>query len=291
VASLLRTIATRIDDDVALRLTLIVLLLRPGGDDWLRAATWILAIAALVWAPLLRSRAVWLALAVATALRVVREWPLPDNHLYLLTYWCLAVGLSLTTPDPECTRRRSTRWLVGAAFACAVAWKVLLAPDFLDARFFRVTLLTDDRFTALARAVGGLSASELDDDRQVLTPLPPGVEVIDGPVLVEPPLLRGLARALTWGGVGLEALVAVAFLAAWPRWLRATRHALLITFCAVTYAIAPVAGFGWLLAAMGLAHTTSAEWRARLGYVAVFLLVLLYAEAHLVRVLLEWHLT
>jgi len=29
---------------------------------------------------------VWPALAVAAACRVVLEWPLPDNHIYLLAY-------------------------------------------------------------------------------------------------------------------------------------------------------------------------------------------------------------
>jgi len=286
-----RVIAHAISEhDVPLRLTLVLLLLRPPAHDGLRAVTAILVVLSLVFVPFLRSPVVWLALAGAAAGRVIVEWPLADNHLYLLAYWCLGIGLALGTTDPPHTLRRTSRWLIGTAFGCAIAWKALLAPDFLDARFFRVTLLTDDRFEALTRVVGGLSAAELDDDRQVLSPLPAGSEVVDGPVLVEPPALRTLAHALTWGGFGLEALVAAAFLASRPRWLPRVRHTALIAFCVVTYAIAPVGGFGWLLAAMGLAHTTSDQWPARAAYVATFLLILGYAEGHVVRALLEWRL-
>jgi len=290
VRKLLQTIAGRIDDDVPLRLTLVLLLLRPPSHDGLRVVTWILAVVALVYVPLLRSPVVWLLLAVTVASRVGLEWPLPDNHLYLLAYWCLAIGLALATADPAHTLRRTSRWLIGATFACAVAWKALFAPDFLDARFFRVTLLTDDRFTALTRAVGGLSAAQLDDDGQALSPLPAGTEVVDGPVLDEPGSLRALARGLTWSGIVLEALIALTFLASGTRWLPGVRHAVLIAFCIVTYAIAPVGGFGWLLVTMALAHAAADEWQPRVAYLLVFFLVVAYAEGHVVRALLEWRL-
>ena len=46
----------------------------------------------------------------------------------------------------------------------------------------------------------------------------------------------------------------------------------------VAYAFAPVAGFGWLLLAMGLATSTPEELGWRRAYLALFLLVLLFAE-------------
>ena len=104
---------------------------------------------------------------VLVAVRVVIDWPLPDNHVYLLAYWCLVTGLALATRDASRT---------------------------------------------------------------------------------------------------------------------------LIAFCVVTYAVAPVGGFGWLLLAMGLAHTAAEEARTRVAYLSAFLLVVLYAEAHVVRAALEWHL-
>jgi hypothetical protein len=287
---LLESIGDRIDDDAPLRLTLVLLLLRPPAGGVVRSVTWLLAGAAIAYQPLLRSRVLWLLLGTAVVARLVLDWPLSDNHIYLLAYWCLGIGLSLGTADPFRTLQHTSRWLIGTAFACAVVWKLLLAPDFLDARFFRVTLLTDERFATLARTVGGLSAAQLDESRQALAPLPAGLELTDGPILVEPPRLRALSRGLTWGGVGLEALLAIAFLSSRPRRLIARRHMLLILFSVVTYAIAPVAGFGWLLVIMGLAQTRSSETQVRLAYFAAFLVVMLYSEAQVVQMMLElWH--
>lgn len=48
--------------------------------------------------------------------------------------------------------------------------------------------------------------------------------------------------------------------------------------CTVTYAVATVDGFGWLLLAMGAAQCRLEQRRTRLAYVAVFVLILLYRE-------------
>jgi hypothetical protein len=65
------------------------------------------------------------------------------------------------------------------------------------------------------------------------------------------------------------------------------RHATLLTFCVVTYAFAPVAGFGWLLLVMGVAQTEPRQAWLRRSYVAGFLLVLFYAEIPLAGLLLD----
>jgi len=227
------------------------------------------------------SPALWLALTAAVVARLVVAWPLADNHIYLLAYWCLAITLALGSSDTAATLSRTSRWLVAATFACAVLWKALAAPDFLDARFFRVTLATDDRFACVAEAVGGLSPAQRVHNQEALAPLPEGAELLNPPVVIEPPALRALALGLTWGGLALEALVALAF--ALPgRWARGVRHPALLLFIVGTYAIAPVAGFGWLLAAMGLSHADSGHPRLRLAYIAAFAAVLVYAETPLV---------
>ena len=155
-------------------------------------------------------------------------------------------------------------------------WKAGLSPDYLDGRFFRVTLVQDPRFADVAMLLGGLSPEELQENREYLEPLPEGAELVDARVLVEPPSFRRLAGVLTWGGLALEMMVAGAFLLpVAPPW----RHAALLVFCVATYAFAPVAGFGCLLLVLGLAQTKPAESRLRLLYVAAFLLVLTYAEA------------
>jgi hypothetical protein len=90
------------------------------------------------------------------------------------------------------------------------------------------------------------------------------------------PALRAAAHALGWATVLLEGVVALAFLAPPALGIGRLRDAALLVFCAGTYALAPVAGFGWLLLAMGAAQSQSARWR--LLYLAVFALVIFYRE-------------
>ena len=275
------------DEGTPLRLTLLILLLRPPGAGAVRGLTWLAAGLALVFPALTRFAGTWLALSGLVVARLVLDWPLSDNHIYLLGYWCLGVGLCLLVASPFAAIADMSRWLVGSAFLCAILWKGLLAPDFLDARFFRVTLVTDERFADLSRAVGGLSDKQLATNRAALVALPQGAELLDGPVLVEPPALQRLGLALTWGGFILEALVAAAFLSRWPSPLHRARHALLIAFVGVTYAVAPVAGFGWLLAAMGLSQTAPPQHTIRVAYLGAFVLVLVYAETPIIHLVLS----
>ena len=45
-------------------------------------------------------------------------------------------------------------------------------------------------------------------------------------------------------------------------------------FCVTTYALAPVAGFGWLIATMGLAQCRPNQRTLRVAYITVFLVIL-----------------
>jgi hypothetical protein len=265
--------------ETPLRLTLIILLLRPMGPWYVRSFLLLLATLGLIAPAVLRAPATWLALALLVGARIFADWPLPDNHIYLLAYWCLAAALSLRDATPSVAIARSSRLLIGLAFLCAVLWKTVLSSDYVDGRFFRVTLLTDDRFADVARLAGGLGEADLAENRAYLTPLPEGAELLDPPALHEPRGLRWLAQIATWGGLTLEAIVAAMFLLPRPgRLMSQCSHASVVLFCMATYALAPVAGFGWLLLAMGLASTERKECAWRRTYVTAFLLVMLYAE-------------
>ena len=207
---------------------------------------------------------------------MVSSWPLADNHAYLIVYWCLAIALALLAPDPRRTLAWNGRALVALAFVCAVVWK-LLSPDYIDGRFFRVALVEDRRFERFVTALGGVEREQLVARREFLA------QHVDGPMLArpappEPGGLRTLALAATWLTLALEAAVAAAFLAPLGRgrWLR---HVLLLLFCAVTYAVAPVSSFGWLLLAMGVSQCAPEARRTRLAYLGVFALLIFYAHA------------
>ena len=274
--------------DTALRLTSVALLLRPMGPWYVRAPILGLAILTLASSGALRRSGVWLALSVLIALRIASDWPLADNHIYLLSYWCLAAALALRSGAPSGTLAWNARWLIGLAFACAVVWKLLLSPDFLDGRFFRVTLQTDPRFAEVTQIVGGLTPDQLAANGRALEPVPEGAELLDPPSVAEPARLRRFAQVSTWGIVFLEGAVAALMLIpfATPAVL-VGRHAALLLFCVTTYAFAPVAGFGWLLLVMGIAQVASRQTWLRGLYVAAFLLTLFYSEVPWAGLLLD----
>jgi hypothetical protein len=240
----------------------------------------ILAAAALVLISprALRTSAVWAGVAILVAVRIADDWPLADNHIYLLAYWALAIALALRARDVSHALSTASRWLLGLAFAFAVLWKVFLSQDYLDGRFFRVTLLTDPRFAEVAMLIGGLSADELMANRRALDPLPDGAALATPSAVIEPPRLRALAIVSTWGIVLLEVLVAITMLGPPPVIPAGLRHILLLSFCAITYAFAPVAGFGWLVLVMGAAGTGEADVWVRRVYAGAFLVVLFYSE-------------
>jgi hypothetical protein len=263
--------------DLAGRLCLLALLLHPVGDERVRPALLALCALGLLAPPALRSAWLWLGLAGLAGARVLLDWPMSDNHAYLLGYWCLAFAVSACSRERGAALARNARLLVGLTFAFATLWKVGLSPDFMDGRFFRVSLVTDGRLDAFGRLAGGLDPERFSEIRGFLVQhvdgrLAPPVEVPD-----LPERYVGVAWAATLGTATLEAALAVTFL--WPARSRRTplRHALLLLFCATTYAVAPVEGFGWLLVSMGVAQCGPEERGARLGYLTAFGAILAFA--------------
>jgi hypothetical protein len=257
------------------------------GDWYVRPIVLGLAVLSLVSPRILRRAETWLVVALLIAWRIAADWPLADNHIYLLGYWCLAAAIGLRASEPPTSLATSGRLLIGLAFACAVVWKLLLSPDFIDGRFFRVTLLTDPRLVHAAQLIGGLSDAEIEANRKALEPVPGGAERLEPVPILESPRLRALAVAGKWGVLLLEA--AVAMLMLWPSArLAMARHAALLMFCVTTYAFAPVAGFGWLLLVMGAVQVLPHQRWLRSAYVAAFVVVLFYAEVPWPAMLLDW---
>ena len=253
--------------DVLLRLTLIELLLRPAGPWGVRTSILILAGTGLIAIPVLRAPLTWFVLSLLLGARIIADWPLPDNHIYLLAYWCLGIGLVFRFCNSQRVLVTMSRLLLGFAFALATLWKSVLSSDYLDGRFFRVTLLTDDRFAGAVMLLTGLSEDQLQQNRDYLQPLPDGAELLDPPYLAEPTAFRWLTASATYGILALEAAIAVLNLLPSPDRFQRARHILLLAFCLVTYPFAPVAGFGWLLLVMGLAQCCPEQRILRLAYI------------------------
>lgn len=208
---------------------------------------------ALVSSSLRRDWRFWVVLAGLYGIWYWSDWRTLDNHAWLMPVWFSAVAVSRFRPDSEETLRTQARLLVALVFTFAMVWK-LRSPDFSSGAFFEFTLLTDPRFAPLAEWLG-VSRETLAINQTLVASGP------DPALLVGGESVRGLATLLTAGTLVIESSVAVTW--GVSRIPTVARHASLALFCAATYVIAPVAGFGLILLAMGSAEaqsTRGARW-------------------------------
>jgi hypothetical protein len=262
---------------LALALTMLDLLLNPVGAWYLRPIILSIAALSLLVPGLLSKPGLWYVLAFCMAVRVFQDWPLSDNHAYLLGYWCLAVAIALGSERKENLLATNARLLIGLVFLFATAWKLLLSTDYSDGTFFRVTFLTDHRFSGFIQLFAGFSAEQISSMAEFLD------QHVDLPATILSPVEEGdrfklLAQMATIWNIVINALIALAFLLPKITYLPRYRDELLLIFCTVTYAIATVSGFGWLLIAMGVAQSDPQRPHIRLMYVVVFMLIIFYRE-------------
>lgn len=273
---------------LALRLSLLALLLDVPIYWFQREPIIALAGLGLVWPRAARSRLLWLVLFVFTAWPLFWNWPFSDNHDYLRALWCLAVLTSLACPEPRRALAWNGRMLIGVTFAFAVLWKAVLSPDFRSGTFFRVTLLTDGRFRNLAVLAGGMSYPALDAYDRAVDAFENKGRPWNGRALKEPRALGRLALAATIFTLLVEGGIALCFLWPGPRGPSRWRNAALLLFLVTTYAFATVRGFGFLLAALGAAQCRREESGARFAYVGAFFLVEFYANVPWSTALVSW---
>ncbi len=258
--------------DLAARLTLLTLLLSPIGDWFVHPATVMLAGFGLVAPGAHRSSWLWLAMTLLSAWRVVGDWPLADNHAYLLVYWCLALAIAFAT-DMHQAFARTARILIGLVFTLAVVQKAT-TPDFVDGTFFTVLYLLDQRFADMTVLLTGLSHDDISRIREALVIDRQGEPALGPLPLYIPDALRTLARFSTWWSLFEQAAVAITFLAPTSTWLYRRRDVWLLLFCLTAYLVAPVPSFGWLLIAMAMAQCGRGGVRA--WYLSAFALLALY---------------
>jgi hypothetical protein len=270
------TIAKMESAELAIRLTLLYLLLKPLEAWFLHVPMIVLVGAGLLSSRFARSPGLWLSLTLLSAGQVLWTWDWIDNHQYLLAYWCLAIFCSLKTTDSVATLALSGRMLIGAAFAFALVWKLFLTSDFFGGNLFRELLLTDPRFQRLGGWVGMTDAIRYDNDL-VLRQLSKGR--IASETLIEPAGFLVAARLMTWWTILSETAIALAFL--WPsrtKLAAGLRDATLLLFCWTAYSFGSVTGFGWLLVMMGIAQCGRERKRVRFLYLLTLVLILIFAR-------------
>lgn len=261
--------------DLCLVLTLLLLLLYSDNFWYIKIPLSVVAISGFIYPGLRTSRTLWALAVIIIAAGTYNNWYIVDNHKYLLGYWCVAIFFALLTDAPERTLEKTARWLVALVFALAVAHKSL-APDYLNGTFFYYELLFDQRFSGLARYVGGMPEHMEHLNQAARRALVNFDSTLASVQLQATAATARLGGFITWWNYLIQAILAVVFLLPRTAWLARARHAWLLLFLFTTYLFAPVIGFGWVLAIMGIAQTERGEDRTRALYVVAFLLLQVY---------------
>jgi hypothetical protein len=278
-----RALARLAPHELSARLTCLTLLLAPVGDWSVRPFVLALSAAGLLLPGLWRSPWLWAALTALTTLRFWLDWPLADNHAYLLAYWCLALTVAAWLRDGRALALNA-RLLLGLTFALAALQK-WFSPDYPNGLFFLTTFMLDERFEDFAVLCTSVSYEHIDAARAYLEADYRTGEAGPFPFAV-PPSLWVLAWLATGWNLLEQTLVAAAFLAPPHTRLGRLRDPALLVFCFTTYAVAPVTGFGWLLLAMGSAQIGCAL-ATRLWYLGAFAALAFYDQVPWARLLVE----
>lgn len=218
-----------------------------------------------------RRPAFWLALAGAMFAALLGTWWTTDDHVFLIAYWVLALGLAALEEDPAAALARHARLLLGLVFLFAALWK-LLSWSYVSGGMFHYQLLVDPRFARLTQLTGAVSAADLAANFAHVDAL--RREALPGATLTSAPIVGTLAAILTWATLAIEGSLAALFLLperTVPAWVR---DGVFLSFLVGTYLLAPVLLFGVLLVAMGIAQ---ARPRAATAYLVALVWVYLMA--------------
>jgi len=228
---------------LALQLTLLDFILKPVGSWVIRALVLTVAILALLIPGLLKNTLVWFLLAALTLTWLILDWPLSDNHAYLLFVWCFAVFLS-TLIKEKSMLSKNARVMIGLVFVFAFIWKAFLSPDFLDGKFFSLNMVEDPRFSEFTQLSCDIKNDELNNFRNYVK------QHVDGNLLHKENIkfdlkcLNKVSFFLTCYSISLEFIIALLFLLPKRLYISKFRDYFLILFCVSIYSVATVEGFG-----------------------------------------------
>lgn len=207
-----------------------------------------------------------------------RNWYLIDNHAYLYIIWLFALSVTALVEGSEQRRviGNASRLLIGLVMALAALQK-LASPSYTNGSFMEFVLLFDQRFQTPAWWGAGLDLPTL---MQNIARMADWVETSAGlpnaalHVSTSGAHLDWLVFALTWGGIVVEGALGCAFLIPGSNaTLVVVRTVMLMIFVVLTYPLAPVVGFGWVLLVMGFAQVPTGFRRLRIGVLALFIVL------------------
>jgi hypothetical protein len=232
----------------------------------------------LVWPKTIRNAFFWFALALSASIVVVGDWHGVDNHKYLLLYWLWILFFCHLFAESQQQRRAllfNARFFLCFVFLTSAVQKIS-SPTYRSGEMFEYYLYTDSRFTAFAKLIGiDSSVPDAVQKRLTLFRSPYSKPIDDELELPGANRARTAALVLTWWDALFQLLIGLLLLFR----LCATdkfAHILLLIFIFTTYLPAPVFGFGWILAIMGLTLAKENFPRIATVYMVSFVAIILY---------------
>lgn len=260
--------------DISVKLTLLTLLFTQVGNSFIRPFILSLAAVALLSTQIRKQSLLWLGLFLLTAFRLIDQWPMADNHAYLLALWCLTILIYYYCQATPRVLANNARILIGLVFLLA-SFQKISAVDYLNGSFFCYLFLTDDRFEDFAILFGNISYQQIDNARQLLDAYQLSPNLSFANIVPQSTEFNVLVIIATWWNVVDQVFVACCFLSPVNSLLYKSRDYALLIFCFTTYAVAPVPGFAWLLISMAFAQC-ELKPRVHMTYFMMFFLMLFY---------------
>ena len=250
-----------------------------GFLHWLfEVATYLCLLLFLLRPKTIRNPLFWLALALSATVVIVHDWHEADNHKYLLLYWLWILFFCHFLAKPKQQRRVllfNARFFLCFIFLAAAAQK-LSSPTYRSGEMFEYYLYVDSRFTAFGKLIGIDPSVPDAAQKRIALFRSSFLKLADNELEVPgTDRARVAGLVLTWWDASLQLLIGLLLL--FRR--RATdqfAHILLLLFIFSTYLPAPISGFGWILAIMGLTLAKENFPRIAAVYMVSFVAIILY---------------
>lgn len=226
-----------------------------GFEHWItKIIANALFVAALVFPALLRHHLFWLILALSSSIALAADWYVSDNHKYLLVYWLWVMWISHLQPsrdEAENVLRWHARFFLIFIFLVAAAQK-FFSPTYMSGEMFELKLLLDGRFQAFGHLIG-IDRAVSDEALKLTLVLRSPLSEVEGNALIlnSTDWTAQVAKLITWYDLFIQIAIGLLFI---PKRYHTdlAGHALLLFFIFTTYLPAPVFGFGWTIAILGL---------------------------------------
>ncbi|MFT3679583.1 MAG: hypothetical protein QM791_04885 [Ferruginibacter sp.] len=259
--------------NIVLTSTLLFLALHASGYRHVQLPVTIICSAGIIFPALKNSKYLWAAIILAYTVGNIALYFELVNHKFLYLYWCIAIFACLFSPDFEKAARFNAALLIGLVFAIATLQK-LFSADYMDGSFILYILVKDERVGNFLSMFHLLPKEMVEQNIRAASRLVNDAAYPYEASLAYTVAAKHFSLILTWLTVIIEAVLAILFLL--PRRFSITKYRdyIMWLFLFFGYMIAPIGGFGSVLALMGMAQ---AETKKReLIYILLFLLVQIY---------------